>query len=85
MVKACLEPYSFPVGRLLLFGLDRVLYFVDADAAGRQAVGIQLDADRVFLAAENLHLRYAADGGDALRHYSLGILIHGVDGQRSRN
>ena len=82
--EGLLGAVQFSGGKVAVVGLDGGLYFVDADAARGQAVRIQLDADRVFLAAEHLHLRYAADGGDALRHHSFGVLIHGVDGQRGR-
>ena len=47
-------------GHVAVVALDRRLHVVHADAAAGERVGIQLDAYRVFLPAEDLHLRDAA-------------------------
>ena len=52
--------------------------FVDPDAPGGERVGVELDAHGVLLGAEDLHLGYAGDGGDALGQERLRIFIHGV-------
>ena len=84
MVKACLSPSRRPVGRLVLLAVDGLLHFVDADAAGRELVGIHLHAHGILLRAVHLHARDAADHGDALRHQGLGVLVDRVHGQRGR-
>ena len=66
-VNACFSPYSLPVGRFTLLWPNGALHFVDADAVRRQRVGIELHAHGVFLRAEHLHARYAADHRNALR------------------
>ena len=47
-------------------------------------VRVELDAHRVLLRAEDLHLGHAADRGDALRQDGLGVLVHRVQRQRRR-
>ena len=66
----------------MLLRCDGLLHFVDADAARRQLVGIHLHAHGVFLLAEDLHARNAADHGDALRQQRLGVLVDRVERQR---
>ena len=58
------------------------LHLVDADAARRQQVRVELDAHGVLLRAEHVHLRHAADHRDALRHHRLGVLVHHGERQR---
>ena len=53
-------------------GRDRGLDLVDADAARRQRVRIELDAHGIFLAAEDLHLADAVDGRQGRRDHLLG-------------
>src|SRR5262249_16632719 len=65
--------------------LHGLLRFINADAARRQRVRVQLHAHRVFLRAHHLHLRHAADHGDALRDQRLGVLVHGREQQRRRS
>src|SRR5208283_4843295 len=65
-------------------GLYRRLDLVDADAAGGELVGVQLDTDRVLLRAVDHHLRDARDGRNALRHERLAVLVELVDGDRGR-
>ena len=48
-----------PTGVIVLACADRGLHFVDTDVARGERIGIDLDAHRVFLAAEDLHLRDA--------------------------
>ncbi len=79
-----LVPIQFSGRKIAVVGHDGGLHFIDADAASGQRVRIQLNAHRVFLAAENIHLRYAGNGGDALRHHGLGVFIHRVNRQRIR-
>src|SRR6267378_1749646 len=43
---------------------DRLLDFVDADAARGERIGVDLHTHCVLLLALHLHLRYPADGGD---------------------
>ncbi len=82
MVKACFDAVELAGGQIDVVGVDGGLDFVDADAAAGQCIGIDLDAHRVFLRAEDLHLRDAADRGDALRHHGFGEFVDCVDGQR---
>ena len=82
--KGLLVPIQFPGRKIAVVGYDGGLHFIDADAARRQRVRIQLNAHCIFLPSENIHLRYAGNGGDALRHHRLGVLIHRVNRQRIR-
>jgi hypothetical protein len=56
-------------------GRDRRLHHVDADAAGRERVRIQLHPHGIFLTAEDLHLRDAVDGRQRRRDHLLGERI----------
>ncbi len=55
--------------------LDRRRDFVDADAARRKRLRIELNPHRVLLRSVNLHLRDAANHRDALGEVSLRVLI----------
>ncbi|MNC85605.1 hypothetical protein D3C83_12140 [compost metagenome] len=56
--------------------VDRLLHFVEPDAARGERLGIELDAHGVLLAAENLDLRHAVDRGDALREQRFRVFVH---------
>ncbi len=59
-VNAVFAPQSVPVGRLTFAAATAAADLVDADAARRQRVRVELDAHRVLLRAEDLDLRDAA-------------------------
>jgi hypothetical protein len=66
--------------RVGIGGCDRVLQLIDGDAARRQRHWVDLDAHRVFLAAEDRHLRNAVYGRKRRRD---DVLREGVEiGQR---
>ncbi len=58
--------------------------FVDADLPRRERVRIELRVHGVFLAAEHLHLRDAADHRDALGDARLGVLVERPRRNRGR-
>ena len=64
-----------PVGRLTFQLRQRGLNFVDADLARGQRMRIELHVHRVLLRAQHLHLRDAADHGDALRDARFGVFV----------
>ena len=55
--------------------LQRGLDFVDADLVGGQQMRVHLHVHGVFLRAQHLHLRDAADHRDALGDARLGVFI----------
>ena len=57
---------------------------IDADAVRRELPRIDVDADRVFLRSEHVHLRNAVHHGDALRDVGIGVLIHRRERKRWR-
>ncbi len=62
--------------------IQRGIDFIQSDVFGRQLVGIDLHAHRVFLLPLHLHLRHAVDHGDARRDLRLGKLVDGRHRQR---
>src|SRR4030095_14515193 len=54
---------------------DGLLDVGERDTAGREQIGIELDADRVLLRAKYLHRPPAADGGDPLREQVFGVIV----------
>ena len=65
-------------------GLGGGLDLVDADAAGGQRIGIELDAHGEFLRAEDIHLGHARQARDALGEHGLGIFVHLLQRQGGR-
>src|SRR5581483_575365 len=70
-----LRPEEHPGRQVDVGRLDGLRDLVDAEAAARDRVRVELDAHRVLLRAEHLHLRDAAHHGDALRHHRLAVLV----------
>ena len=60
---------------------DGVRDLVDADAPRREELGVELDAHRVLLRPEHLHLCDALDGREPLRQRRLRILVQLGKGQ----
>ena len=79
-VTAWWAPYRVPVGRLTLAFLTALAHLIDAEAPAGQALGVQLDAHRIFLRPEDLDLGHAVHHGDALGHQGFAVFVHG--GQR---
>ena len=65
--RAVLRRRACPAGRFTLRVLHRGVYFIDANLPRGQRLRIKLDAHRVFLRTEHLHLRHALDHRNALR------------------
>jgi hypothetical protein len=65
-------------------GAQRGLDLVDADLPRRERVRIELRMDGVFLAAEHLHLRDAADHRDALSDARFRVLVQRPGRHRRR-
>ena len=64
--------------------LDRLSHLIDAETPAGQALGVQLDAHRIFLRPEDLDLGHAVHHGDALGHEGFAVFIHRGQGQGVR-
>ena len=60
-MKARCGPVIWPVGRFTFQFLQRRFHFIDAHLVRGHRVRIHLHVDGVFLLAQHLHLRHAAD------------------------